>query len=85
MKTMFKVIIISGTLISFMACSFAQEMAYINEDELVNEESTPVEYHYPMNESEMEKADLERQEEILQPDGASTDWNMDDVSPETDF
>ncbi|WP_408095948.1 hypothetical protein ACJVC5_12970 [Peredibacter sp. HCB2-198] len=85
MKPMFKVFILIAALASFISCSFAQEMAYINEEALLDEEGTPSEYSMPLNETEMEKADLERQEDVLQPDDEHTDWNMDDVSPESDF
>lgn len=83
MKPMFIWFIMLAALTSSISSSFAQE--YINEEALVNEEGTPSEYTYPLNESDMEKADLERQEEIISPDAANTDWNMDDVSPENDF
>ncbi|WPU66967.1 hypothetical protein [Peredibacter starrii] len=85
MKPMFILFIMLAALTSSISLSFAQDSGYINEDEMLSEEGTPSEYTFPMNESEMEKADLERQEEIISPDAANTDWNMDDVAPETDF
>lgn len=72
------------TLISLP--SLAQEVPPLSEDEfLVQEEATPSEYAFPLGETEMEKADLERQEDIMSPDDSSTDWNMDDVAREEDF
>lgn len=66
--------------------TFAQDVPPLEEEEfLVNEEGTPTEYTAPLNETDMEKADLERQEDILLPDDANTDWNMDDVDPEENF
>lgn len=80
-------IILTSLFITILSLtSFAQDVPPISEEEfLMDDEGTPSEYALPLNETEMEKADLERQEDIMSPDDANTDWNMDDVAREDDF
>jgi hypothetical protein len=65
--------------------TYAQDVPPVSDEDFLVEEGTPSEYALPLGETEMEKADLERQEDIMSPDDANTDWNMDDVAQDDDF
>ena len=78
--------ILTGLFLSIQSSSsFAQDVPPVSDEDFLIEEATPSEYAFPLGETDMEKADLERQEDIISPDDSNTDWNMDDVAREDDF